>query len=304
MPELPEVETIRGGLARLMTGKTIKSVHNYSSPKSFPNSTADINQFLIGASVTGVERRAKMLLIRISSDYTLMTHLKMTGQLVYINAPKSKVQNPKPIASERWGGGHPSDSLIGSLPDNTTREHIEFTDGSRLYFNDLRKFGYMKLVPTAEVMNTKFMQSVGPEPLENSFNGDVLFERLQRRKNTSIKAAILDQTVLAGVGNIYADESLWAAKIHPATIVKLLSKPSIKKLAAEIVAVMELSISKGGSTDKNYVDAEGNRGSYLEFANVFRREGQACPRCGATIIKLRVAGRGTHICPVCQVEQA
>lgn len=293
MPELPEVETIRLGLSRLLAHKTVQAVHNYDSPKSFPNTTSDVDQFLIGASVKEVNRRAKVLLIELSSSYTLMVHLKMTGQLVYV-ADSSDV---------RWGGGHPSNSLVGHLPDNTTREHIEFTDGSRLYFNDLRKFGWMKLLPTVAVAEQPFMQKVGPEPLEVAFTGDVLFERLQRRKNTSIKAAILDQSVLAGVGNIYADESLWLAKIHPATLVRNLSKASIHKLSAEIKAVMTLSIEKGGSTDKNYVDAEGKKGSYLKFANVFRLDGQPCPRCGTTIEKNRVAGRGTHFCPHCQVIQ-
>lgn len=204
------------------------------------------------------------------------------------------------MVHERWGGGHPNDSFVRELPDNTTREHIDFTDGTRLYFNDLRKFGWMRLYPTVEVPNIDFMQRVGPEPLLDDFTGEVLYERLLRRKNTSIKAAILDQTVLAGVGNIYADESLWGARIHPATLVKNVPKKAILQLAQEIKTVMNLAIEKGGSTDKNYVNAEGKRGSYLSFARVFRREGEPCPRCGTAIIKTRVAARGTHLCSHCQ----
>ena len=293
MPELPEVETIRLGLSRLIVKKKISATHNYDSPKSFPNSKPDVDAFLIGATVVAVRRRAKMLLIDLSSGYTLMVHLKMTGQLVYIGSLEKE--------DRRFGGGHPTDSLIENLPDKSTRQHIEFDDGSRLYFNDQRKFGWMKLVPTAEVPNTDFMKRVGPEPLEGSFDGEVLFDRLKRRKKTTIKAAILDQSVLAGVGNIYADESLWMAKIHPRTLVKDVPRKNILKLAVAIKEVMELSLAKGGSTDRNYIDAEGKKGSYLQFANVFRREGQLCNRCGATIEKIRVAGRGTHVCPVCQV---
>lgn len=321
MPELPEVETIRVGLQRLLVGKVVHHTHNYNSEKSFPNAPADVARFVLGATVTEVKRRAKMLLIELSSSYTLMIHLKMTGQLVYIpvsslpaidTSRKASFRGRSDVSeftsetsggvdpSSRFGGGHPNDSLIGVLPDNTTREHIDFTDGSRLYFNDLRKFGYMKLVPTSLVSELPFMQKVGPEPLEDDFTGEVLFERLQRRKNTTIKAAILDQTVLAGVGNIYADESLWGAKIHPSTLVKNIPKSKIIELAQAIKAVMNLSLEHGGSTDKNYVDAEGKKGSYLKFANVFRLEGQPCPRCGTTIEKIRVAGRGTHICPTCQ----
>ena len=308
MPELPEVETIRRGLSDRIIGKTVKAAHNYNSPKSFPNAEADTTQFLVGATVTDIKRRAKVLLIELSTGYTLVTHLKMTGQIIIIPAISHSTDDlsAKPqddLQNARWGAGHPSDSFVRELPDNTTREHIDFTDGSRLYFNDLRKFGWMKLYPTTEVPNIDFMKKVGPEPLLDDFTGEVLYERLQRRKNTSIKGAILDQTVLAGVGNIYADESLWGARIHPATLVKNVPKASVLQLADEIKNVMNLSIEKGGSTDKNYVNAEGKKGSYLSFARVFRREGEPCPRCGTTIEKTRVAGRGTHLCPTCQFKQ-
>lgn len=289
MPELPEVETIRAGLRRLIVGKTIAATHNYNSPKSFPNSPADVTEFLLGATVTDVRRRAKVLLIELSTGYTLMTHLKMTGQTVFVSD------------RERWGAGHPNDSLIRKLPDNTTREQLEFSDGSRLYFNDLRKFGWMKLLPTVSVAEIDFMKRVGPEPLDDAFTSNEFIPRVRRRNNTTIKAAILDQTVLAGVGNIYADESLWGAKIHPASRVRDITDEQLAELLKQIKYVLKLSIEKGGSTDKNYIDAEGKKGSYLKFANVFRLEGTPCPRCGTTIEKIRVAGRGTHICPTCQV---
>ena len=289
MPELPEVETVRRGLKELIVGRTIKTAKEIDSPKSFPNSPSEVKEFLIGAKIVAVRRRAKVLLIDLSSDYTLVIHLKMTGQLVF---------RDEGVA---FGAGHPNDSLIGDLPDRSTRVEIIFTDGSRLFFNDQRKFGWMKLFPSLEVPNIDFMKKVGPEPLEDDFTAKVLFERLQRRKNTTIKAAILDQTVLAGVGNIYADEGLWGAKIHPATRVKDVSKNQIYELWREIREVMTLAIEKGGSTDRNYVDAEGKRGSYMDFARAFRRDGQPCPRHPDVLIeKIRVAGRGTHICPVCQ----
>lgn len=289
MPELPEVETVRRGLDRLIVGRTIRKVLVHESPKSFPNNPGEVAQFAINASITAVRRRAKVLLIELSTDYTLVTHLKMTGQLVF-------------VGSERFGAGHPTDSLVGNLPDRSTRVSIEFSDGSHLYFNDQRKFGWIKLYPTLEVPNIDFMQKVGPEPLEDSFTAAEFIPRVRRRNNTTIKAAILDQTVLAGVGNIYADESLWGAEIHPAMRVKDLTDQQLGKLLHEIKYVMNLAIEKGGSTDKNYVNAEGKRGSYIDFARVFRREGYDCPRHpGVTIEKIRVAGRGTHICPVCQV---
>lgn len=298
MPELPEVETVRRGLAELIVGRTIAGATTHESPKSFPNNPADVRQFLIGARVTAVRRRAKVLLIELSSDYTLVTHLKMTGQLVFIkDMSSSQLAN----SSLRFGAGHPNESLIGMLPDRSTRVTIDFEDGSHLYFNDQRKFGWMKLMPSLEVPHIDFMKKVGPEPLEDDFTHKQFRERFKRRAKTSIKAALLDQTVIAGVGNIYADESLWGAKIDPRRKVGDVTDAEFDTLYTELRAVMNLAIEKGGSTDKNYVNAEGKRGSYMDFARVFRREGQACPRCGTTIEKIKHAGRGTHVCPGCQV---
>jgi formamidopyrimidine-DNA glycosylase len=287
MPELPEVETVKIGLQALIVDKAVQTVV-HDTPKSFPNAPAEVQNFLIGSTITAVKRRAKVLLIELSTKYSLVIHLKMTGQLVYVSD------------SARFGAGHPNDSLIHDLPDKSTRVTLTFTDTSSLFFNDQRKFGWMRLMPTAEVVNLDFFQKVGPEPLAADFTWQVMKSRLQRRQSTSIKAALLDQTVIAGIGNIYADESLWGAKLHPATLVKNVSDAKIKLLYQAMVDVLRLSIQKGGSSDKNYVNAEGKRGSYLNFANVFRREGQACPRCGTIIIKTRVAGRGTHTCPHCQ----
>ena len=286
MPELPEVETVKRGLEKLVITKVIKAIDN-DNPKSFPNDPHAVQQFAIGSSIVSVSRRAKVLLIGLSTDYTLMVHLRMTGQLVY-------------VGSERWGAGHPNESLVNALPDKSTHVMIEFSDGSHLYFNDQRKFGWVKLLPTALVPQDPFMQKVGPEPLEPEFSDEVFINRIRRRKGTSVKAALLDQTVLAGVGNIYADESLWGANIHPSAIVGDLTDTQLRLLKKEIVYVLKLSIEKGGSTDRNYVDAEGKKGSYIDFARVFRREGLDCPRCSTIIEKSRVAGRGTHTCPSCQ----
>ncbi|MGA3129086.1 MAG: zinc finger domain-containing protein, partial [Candidatus Korobacteraceae bacterium] len=140
----------------------------------------------------------------------------------------------------------------------------------------------------------------GPEPLATDFRWQEFQNRLHRRSKSTIKATLLDQTVIAGIGNIYADESLWAAKIHPSQRVNELSPQAIHKLFNELIAILKLAIASGGSTDRNYVNAEGKQGNYLKFARVFRREGQLCLRCSQPIIKLRVAGRGTHICPSCQ----
>jgi formamidopyrimidine-DNA glycosylase len=289
MPELPEVETIRIGLSSLLPGRKI-TAQTHDWPKGFPNAPQDVQHFLIGAKITGVRRRAKVLIIDLSTNYSLVIHLKMTGQLVFRSSTAA------------FGAGHPNHSLIGELPDKSTRVTLTFSDDSKLFFNDQRKFGWLRLIPTPEVEQLDFFKKVGPEPLAADFTAKDFAARLARRAKSGIKGVLLDQTVVAGIGNIYADESLWAAKIHPETKVGDVPPVKIKALYQGLIKVLKLSIQKGGSTDRNYVDAQGKRGSYLTFANVFRREGQPCTRCGATIIKLRVAGRGTHICPHCQVK--
>ncbi|MFZ3010035.1 MAG: bifunctional DNA-formamidopyrimidine glycosylase/DNA-(apurinic or apyrimidinic site) lyase [Candidatus Microsaccharimonas sp.] len=286
MPELPEVETVRRGLSDLIIGKVVTSV-THDTPKSFPNADADVNNFLIGAHIAHIRRRAKVLIIDLDNDYSLLIHLKMTGQLVF-------------VGDVRFGAGHPSDSLVNTLPDKSTRVTFVFDDDSQLFFNDQRKFGWIRLMQRIEIPNIDFMKKIGPEPLEDSFTAADFQKRFTRRARTNIKAALLDQSVVAGVGNIYADESLWGAKIHPKRLVASLTSAEFKKLYTELRTVMNLAIEKGGSSNHTYVNAEGKKGSYMDFARVFRREGLACPRCGTTIEKLRVAGRGTHICPFCQ----
>jgi formamidopyrimidine-DNA glycosylase len=290
MPELPEVETVKRGLSRLIIDKMVSGVV-FDNPKSFPNAESDVSGFLIGARIFEVRRRAKVLMIDLSSEYTLVIHLKMTGQLVFVDE------------TSRFGAGHPNASLVGRLPDKSTRVTFEFDDESHLYFNDQRKFGWVKLFPTIEVPNIDFMKKVGPEPLEADFTSEEFVRRIRRRAKTTIKTALLDQTVIAGVGNIYADESLWGAKVHPETRVAEVTDAELKLLLDELQYVLNLSIEKGGSTDRNYVNAEGKRGSYIDFARVFRQEGKPCPRCGTEIIKIRVAGRGTHVCPRCQRKE-
>jgi formamidopyrimidine-DNA glycosylase len=288
MPELPEVETVRLGLQEFLPGQAILSI-NTDWANSLPIADELIENYLIGAKVESVKRRGKLIIMPLTSKYSLLIHLKMTGQLVY-----------RPNRGKGFGGGHPSDSLIDKLPNKSTRVTIKLSDGI-LFFNDQRKFGWVKLEKSQGLYrNNAFLSKLGPEPLEDSYTFELFNSAIQRHPNTSIKAAILDQTVLAGVGNIYADESLFAARIHPLTKAGLVSTIKLKRLYKSIRKVMSLSISLGGSSDRNYVDAKGNKGSYLKFAKVFRKEGSPCPECGGVIKKIRAAGRGTHICPRCQ----
>ena len=288
MPELPEVETICRGLQQLIVGRRILGVKVFNE-RSFQADPAETETYLIGAKVARVHRRAKVLIIDLSTDYSLVIHLKMTGQLVFRD-------EEKPDATFR------DDSSAVTLPGRSTRVEFDFNDNTKLFFNDQRKFGWVKLLPTVEVETLDFLRKVGPEPLTGDPKLPAQFLKNIRHHNaTTIKAALLNQTVIAGIGNIYADESLWSAKVHPASRVRDLSDAKLKKILQAVIDVMNKSLASGGSTMKDYVRADGTKGSYLEkFAQVFNREGQPCSRCGTTIEKIRVAGRGTHICPKCQ----
>lgn len=284
MPELPEVETIRRGLLDCIVGKTIKTVV-ISSDKSFIG-TPD---YALGRKVLGLDRRGKMLIIELTGDMFLTVHLRMTGQLIYV------------ASSKRFAGGHPTESLEGPLPDRHTRVTIAFTDRSKLFFNDQRKFGFVQILNRKGLDTLPFLQKLGPEPLEDSLTLDNFIKRFSRKKTSNIKAALLDQSTVAGVGNIYADEALFLAQIHPETPVGALKKKDFDRILTSIRAVMTASINSGGSTMHTYRKSDGTKGDYLtKFAKVFRNEGKPCPICGTKIIKTRVAGRGTHLCPTCQ----
>jgi formamidopyrimidine-DNA glycosylase len=281
MPELPEVETVKRGLMGLVVGKTIVGVEVLNKKSLIGDSTN-----VVGRRIVKLRRRGKALIMELDGGWNLMVHLRMTGQLVY-------------VGSERFAAGHPTDDFILELPSKHTRVFFELDDGARLYFNDQRKFGFVKVLNDAELSEDAFLMKLGPEPWD--MKSEEFFERLQRRKNTSIKAAILDQSVLAGVGNIYADEGLWRAEICPKRLVRDVTEQEVAKLLAGICEVMEESIASGGSTMQTYVRADGTKGYYLEkFAKVFEKTGEKCERCGDVIKKIKVAGRGTHYCARCQ----
>jgi formamidopyrimidine-DNA glycosylase len=289
MPEGPEVETIKRGLELGIVGQTVSSVE-VTSPKSFQASSETISKDVQAAEVEHVGRRAKVLLIRLNNGYTLMTHLKMTGQMVLVKRD-----------GDRFAGGHPTPSMAGSLPDSTTRVIFEFASGDKLYFNDLRRFGWIKLVPSSEVDQDSLVARLGPEPSADKFTMAYLAAVMIRHKGAPVKAVLLDQAAVAGLGNIYVDESLHLARIHPARRGGSLTAAEVKRLHRAVKEIMALAIDHGGTSFSRFVNALGGKGDYLEHARVFRREGQPCPVHPGTLVqKTRVAGRGTHICPRCQ----
>ncbi|MDP4038880.1 MAG: bifunctional DNA-formamidopyrimidine glycosylase/DNA-(apurinic or apyrimidinic site) lyase [bacterium] len=312
MPELPEVETIRIGLAKYLPGKLVKSI-SCDWPKSLQANKADIKKNLIGRKIKSIDRRGKVLIIWLDNNWAMVIHLKMTGQLVYRPKPSSRPGLKDSKASSQkspsallrtnpfqgFGGGHPTNSLISKLPDRSTRVIIVFDKGS-LYFNDQRKFGWIKLLPKDKVYQLDFFRKLGPEPLSKDFSYEVFKQSILKRPNSMIKPVIMDQSIIAGIGNIYADESLFLAKIHPSSRVKDISTQKFKALYNSIKKSLKIAIKHGGSTDRNYVNVKGQKGSYLEYAQVFRKENQPCPVCAGLIKKIRVASRGTYFCPKCQ----
>ena len=277
MPELPEVETIKRGLSKFIIKKKLTKT-TILCAKSF-----------VGTPVTGtvkaIRRFGKALIIDLDNGKSLMIHLRMTGQLIY-------------DGKERFAAGHPSDNFIDELPNKQTRVVLEFDSGS-LFFNDQRKFGFIKVIDTNKVEQDTFIKKLAKEPWQMS--ADEFYEKLQKHKNSPIKAVILDQTIICGLGNIYADESLFMSKIHPATKAGALTKKEASTLLDMAARAMDTAIDSGGSTMKDYVKADGTKGDYLDkFAQIFNRTGKPCLVCGTKIEKIRVAGRGTHICPNCQ----
>lgn len=285
MPELPEVETIRRGLVQHLLGKVLAEVV-VETPKQFIGDPRTLG----GVAITELSRKGKLLIFHLSDGRYLTIHLKMTGQLLW-----------KGVGGESVMGGHPSQTYIDQLPNKHTRMTFRFTDDSVLYFNDLRKFGFAELMGAEEFAAHSFLGRLGPEPLEGGFNAAYLQERLSKSKSAVIKSFLLDQAHIAGIGNIYADESLFRAGIHPERKAGSLTEDEVLMLTQSIKETLQLALTHGGSSERDYVNAIGEKGTYLKVANVYRKTGQPCPRCpGFEIRRIKVGGRSTHFCANCQ----
>lgn len=283
MPELPEVETIRLGLQDKIVGLKITDVE-VQVAKIFQGVSKDI----IGAKIKNTRRRAKILIIDLDNGLSLIIHLKLTGQLVYHkNGNRATFGHPIPFAGT-------------TLPAKTTHVIFTFSDGSVLYFNDMRKFGYIKVVKTGEVEDLRVMQEFGPEPFTSQFTLEKFKEIVGYHKKP-IKLVLMDQTIVAGVGNIYANETLFLSKIHPQKKASQLSDEQVELLYDSLLSVLKEGIKYGGSSENAYVNALGEKGQMQEHFRVYAQEGQSCPnKCGGTIKRMTLGGRGTFFCPACQ----
>ncbi len=273
MPELPEVETVRRGLTQLVSGAKINSV-DVLYPKMINLTPTHFEKNLAGKKIEKIDRRGKYLLIRLDHNLTLVSHLRMEG--------KYDVE--------------PEGAPLGK------HTHIVFhlADGRQLRYNDTRKFGRMNLVPTGTENTVAGLKTIGPEPTEADLKFDYMKNIFSKSKK-AIKPFLLDQSKIAGLGNIYADEVLWMSKIHPEQPVNKVTDQEIAILRENIIKEIKMAIAGHGTTVHSYSNAYGEAGSFQNQLNVYGREGQPCPRCGTTIKKIKLAQRGTHFCSKCQV---
>ena len=281
MPELPEVETIRKGLEKVLVGQKINSVDVRVKKLFYGNSKKLKNQ-----TITEINRRAKILIIQLS-DSVLLIHLKMTGQLIYV--PKKG----QPVV-----GGHPDKVYSMNLPHKHSHIIFKLPKGT-LFYNDLRKFGWIKLYKNLMEAAHEF-DKLGPEYTWPEYTINHIRQRLAKRQNITIKQALLEQSLVAGVGNIYADETLFITKIRPTRKVSSLKPKDIKNIYETIPKVFNLSLKHGGTSARDYLQPDGKMGTYLKVANVYKREGEPCKVCGEPIERVKISSRSSHYCPNCQ----
>jgi len=281
MPELPEVETIKLGLQKKIVGLKIIKIQ-INAAKSFIGNL-NLGQ---GQKVLNIKRYAKVLAIELGKN-SLLFHLKMTGQLIY-------------DGGTRFVGGHPTPDMRDSMPNSHTRVIFSFSDGSHLYFNDQRRFGWIRVVDSGQVTGDSSIKNLGPEPLEKEFSWEILKNNLLKHKNMPIKVAIMDQTVVSGVGNIYASEACFNTKVDPRTKVSQLTDQDMKSLYRGVLKALRDGIKYGGSSRAHFVDSEGHKGYFLDYAFVYGRNGHKCKVCENKIKKITLGGRGTYFCPNCQ----
>lgn len=322
MPELPEVETIRLGLQKYILGKIIENVE-VRLRRIFSGDEKNV----IGAEIKDVRRFGKGLVIDLDNGYSIAIHIKLTGQLIYEGSEVSKVSN---VSRQKIGG---------ELPNKWT--HVVFklkstSQNSKLYYNDLRQFGWIKILKTSEVQNLPLFKELGPEPpvlsdysssdpanrrgsrealSGNSYRQGTyskftfqartvltleLFKQILYKSNVAIKPFLIDQKKISGIGNIYANDALFEARIDPRRKAKDLSESEIKKLYDAILKVLKDGLKYGGATEINFVNVLGQEGGYQNHFLVYGREGESCKVCKSSIKKIKLGGRGTYFCSKCQ----
>jgi formamidopyrimidine-DNA glycosylase len=280
MPELPEVEAVRLQLTKYLVGHTIKNVV-VKTKKVFPDDPGKV----VNAKIIGLRRFGKLLVIDLSNDYSLLMHFKLTGQPIY-RGPNLK--SPPKLSNKVFGG----------VPGKHSYVIINLDKGGVFYYNDLRKFGWIKIVPTSKVESESFVKNLGPEPLK-----DLTLEKFKQvisKTQRAIKIVLMDQTKIAGVGNIYANDTIWLDGISPKRPANKLTPKEMVSLFNSVIKVLKDGINKGGSSEHAFVTPDGAEGHYQDFTLVYDKKGEKCKRCHSEIKKIQLGGRGTYFCPKCQ----
>ncbi|MDQ3009043.1 MAG: bifunctional DNA-formamidopyrimidine glycosylase/DNA-(apurinic or apyrimidinic site) lyase [bacterium] len=281
MPELPEVETIARKLAPLLANQRLANIQQHH-PKSLHGDSAA----LVGKKILSVTRRAKIIRVQLQDELNILIHLKMTGQLIYQDS------------SQRVGGGHPTADWVNELPGKHTRVEITLDSGAKLYFNDQRLFGWLKIM-TDEAVAAVY-SALAPDITDDAVTIEYWQGKLSRRKQ-AVKQVIMDNAVVCGIGNIYACDALNVAMISPFAPASSLTPAKMQNLLIAAKSVIAQGVKLGGTTfDGKYVDVHGFAGQYQSVVRVYGREGKACVNCGEKIVKMQLGGRGTYFCPNCQ----
>lgn len=284
MPELPEVETVKNSLKALMIGRKISSIEILRS-KSFP--FPERQTFILNEEIVDFRRRAKYLDIVLANNYHLLTHLKMTGQILY------------QAGTELAGGGHPTADILQQLPGPHTRIIYTLDDNSHLYFNDMRVFGWMKVLTETELQQE--YQKLGPDANAREFTTKYLKEKIKNKKQP-IKQVIMNNEICCGLGNIYAAEVLFAAGVDPRKPAEQISETEVEKIVIQAKRILQLAIEKKGTTfDGRYLDGLGKSGNFEKFLQVYGRENKPCRQCGTKIRSVKLGGRSTCFCSHCQI---
>jgi formamidopyrimidine-DNA glycosylase len=277
MPELPEVETIKNQLEKLIMGKKIEKVE-VGLPKMVKLPLDKFRKIVVGAKIVGVRRRAKILIFELSNGWSILTHLKLSGRLIF----RKKGETLK--------------------SEDTKWNHLiyYFNDGSRLFHNDLRQFGYIKLIETDRLVDFFKREKLGPEPLKKDFTFKKFLDILKQRQKSKIKPFLMDQKNIAGIGNIYSDEVLFLAGVYPLRKINTLKEKEIRKIFEAIRKILNEAIKLRGTSADTYLDAKGEEGKYLSHLKVYGREGEKCKRCGGIIKRIKIGNRSSYFCAICQ----
>jgi formamidopyrimidine-DNA glycosylase len=305
MPELPEVETVVRELGRKLKGKIIAKVEVRLSkvvalgPGTLspvrthsPNVAAAFTQKLVGQKILSVKRRAKLLIFDFAGPLCMLVHLKMTGQFVYLK--RSELNKKIRIINK-------AEAPLHALPCPYTHVIFTFRDSSKLFYNDVRQFGYLKLVSDKELPHVKELAEFGPEPLDKKFTLSVFQVILKRRPKAKIKQLLIDPKLIAGIGNIYSDEILFRVKLRPTRAVISLSRSEISTLFAAIPFILKKGIASHGSSVGDFVRTDGSWGSMGKHHFVYGRAGEKCKVCGSMIKSTKFGGRTSSFCPKCQI---